>query len=108
MSATITSSTGIVQQGQASVYPDGMRRLPQVLGRINRVRHDLLELAIQALDFSEEAERLDQELAELKQFVETRVEINRQRERRRERHRNGHSNNGHTSAISVNGGGNNK
>jgi hypothetical protein len=66
-------------------YPDGLNRLPQLLDRIDSLRYDLLELG-------ENAERLEQELSDLAQFPEARVEINRARERRRVRHRRRSSN----------------
>lgn len=100
-----SSSTHIVQQGQASAYPDGLRRLPQLLERIDSVRFELTEIGVQALELEDAAERLEQELSRLAQYVQTKVEVNRTRERRRvRRRRNGHSDDGHVPAVSLNGG----
>lgn len=99
---TTTGSVPIVQQEDRFAYPDGLNRLPQLLERIDSTRYGLAEMVRQQLDRAEAAEQLWLELAELAEFVGTRIEVNRARERRRvRRRRNGHSNNGHIRAYAL-------
>ena len=101
--STTNGSTVIVQQlDERMPYSGGLRKLPQLVERIDSVRCDLDAIGAQALDLAEEAERLGHDLGELAEFVGARVAINRARERRRERHRgNGHSGNGHIQKVVV-------
>lgn len=85
-------SSGVVERSLG--YPQGLKRLPQLLKRIDGVRFELAEISTSSIDLADQTEALDRDLGALATAVETKVEINRARERRRTRHRR-HESNGH-------------
>lgn len=98
--STTTNSEISISSIEELRYPPDLRRLPELLERLERLQYELDGISAQAFDVASESEALSSAITDVARFVEVRVAVNRARERRRVRRR--HGSNGYV-PVELNG-----